>query len=63
MSAGGGGSGRPPALWLLVAMTGLGPFTMQILIPALPRMAGDLGVPYAVAQLTLTLYLLGVALG
>ncbi|MBB5692272.1 multidrug effflux MFS transporter [Muricoccus pecuniae] len=55
--------GRRPALWLLVAMTGLGPFTMQILIPALPRMAVDLGVPYGVAQLTLTLYLLGVALG
>jgi len=56
--------GRPrPALWLLVAMTGLGPFTMQILIPALPRMAADLRVPYGVAQLTLTFYLLGVALG
>ncbi|WP_458093829.1 multidrug effflux MFS transporter [Roseomonas sp. WA12] len=63
MSVGGKGSGPPPALWLLVAMTGLGPFTMQILIPALPRMAVDLDVPYAVAQLTLTLYLLGVALG
>jgi DHA1 family bicyclomycin/chloramphenicol resistance-like MFS transporter len=54
---------RKPALWLLVAMTGIGPFTMQILIPALPRVAADLRVPYAVAQLTLTLYLVGVALG
>ncbi|MFH5926002.1 multidrug effflux MFS transporter [Roseomonas xinghualingensis] len=54
---------RKPALWLLVAMTGIGPFTMQILIPALPRVAVDLGVPYAAAQLTLTLYLIGVALG
>ncbi|SHJ84427.1 MFS transporter, DHA1 family, bicyclomycin/chloramphenicol resistance protein [Roseomonas rosea] len=52
-----------PAMWLLVVMTGLGPFSMQILIPALPRMAVDLGVPYGIAQLTLTLYLIGVALG
>jgi DHA1 family bicyclomycin/chloramphenicol resistance-like MFS transporter len=50
-------------MWLLVVMTGLGPFSMQILIPALPRMAVDLGVPYGIAQLTLTLYLIGVALG
>jgi DHA1 family bicyclomycin/chloramphenicol resistance-like MFS transporter len=36
---------------------------MQILIPAVPRMANDLGVSYAAAQLSLTLYLLGLALG
>ncbi|WP_376095263.1 multidrug effflux MFS transporter [Roseomonas sp. CCTCC AB2023176] len=55
--------GTPPALWLLVVMTGLGPFTMQIVVPVLPQMARDLGVSYGVAQLTLTLYLVGVALG
>ncbi|MBP0446662.1 multidrug effflux MFS transporter [Roseomonas sp. SSH11] len=55
--------GPRPALWLLVVMTGLGPFTMQILIPALPRIAADLAVPYGAAQLTLTLFLVGVALG
>lgn len=53
----------PPALWLLVVMTGLGPFTMQIVVPVLPQVARDLGVSYGVAQLTLTLYLVGVALG
>lgn len=52
-----------PALWLLVAMTGLGPFSMQVLIPALPVLARDLGVSYASAQLSLTLYLVGVAAG
>ena len=43
-------------------MTGLGPFTMQILIPSLPTLAVALAVPYATVQLTLTLYLVGVAL-
>jgi MFS transporter, DHA1 family, multidrug resistance protein len=54
---------RPkPSTLLLVAMTGLGPFTMQILIPSLPVLAATLAVPYATIQLTLTLYLVGVAL-
>src|SRR3712207_4416532 len=53
---------RPkPSILLLVAMTGLGPFTMQILIPSLPMLAAALAVPYAIIQLTLTLYLAGVA--
>ncbi len=54
---------RPkPSILLLVAMTGLGPFTMQILIPSLPVLALTLAVPYATIQLTLTLFLVGVAL-
>ncbi|MDB5374350.1 MAG: transporter [Belnapia sp.] len=53
---------RPkPAITLLVAMTGLGPFTMQILIPSLPALAAALATNYGTAQLTLTLYLVGVA--
>jgi len=55
---------RPkPSLFLLVAMTGLGPFTMQIVIPSMPAMAAALAVPYGTVQLTLTLYLIGVAVG
>ena len=55
---------RPkPSLFLLVAMTGLGPFTMQIVIPSMPAMAAALTVPYGTVQLTLTVYLIGVALG
>ena len=55
---------RPkPSLFLLVAMTGLGPFTMQIVIPSMPLIAAALAVPYGTLQLTLTLYLIGVALG
>lgn len=52
-----------PPLWLLVAMTGLGPFAMQIVIPTLPVVARSFGAPYGQAQLALTLYLMGVALG
>ncbi|MFC3126800.1 multidrug effflux MFS transporter [Pseudoroseomonas globiformis] len=60
------GSARPrriPATWLLTLLMGLGPFSMQIIIPALPTLAGAFTVPYATAQMTLTVYLIGVALG
>ena len=50
------------AVLLLVAATGLGPFTMQILIPCLPALMGALSASYGTVQLTLTLYLVGVAL-
>jgi DHA1 family bicyclomycin/chloramphenicol resistance-like MFS transporter len=52
-----------PPLSLLVAVTGLGPFTMQIIIPCLPGMAMALAVPYGTIQLALTLFLVGVAAG
>ncbi len=52
-----------PPIALLVAMTGLGPFTMQILMPCLPALAAALAVSYATAQLTLSIYLIGVACG
>lgn len=51
-----------PSILLLVAMTGIGPFTMQIIIPSLPAMAMALAVPYGTIQLAVTLYLIGVAL-
>ncbi|HYZ34109.1 MAG TPA: multidrug effflux MFS transporter [Crenalkalicoccus sp.] len=53
----------PAPLLLLVLMTAIGPFSMQILIPSLPAMARQLGVTYGTIQLTLTLYLIGVAAG
>jgi DHA1 family bicyclomycin/chloramphenicol resistance-like MFS transporter len=54
---------RRPPIWLLVAMIGLGPFTMQIVVPSLPAMARDLGASIATIQLTVTLYLLAVGFG
>jgi MFS transporter, DHA1 family, multidrug resistance protein len=47
-------------LGLLVA---LGPLTMDMYLPALPRIADELGVSSSVAQLTLTGTLAGLALG
>ncbi|WP_114375615.1 multidrug effflux MFS transporter [Elioraea thermophila] len=55
---------RPaPPTWLLVALTSIGPFTLQILVPSLPGLAHVFGVPAASAQLALTGYLAGVAVG
>lgn len=52
-----------PPIAILVAMTGLGPFTMQVLIPSLPGLVQTLSTTTAAVQLTLTLYLLGTAVG
>ncbi len=54
---------RKPPLLLLIVATGLGPFSMQVLIPVLPILVGALGRGAAEVQMTLTLYLVGVALG
>ncbi|HZF75289.1 MAG TPA: multidrug effflux MFS transporter [Acetobacteraceae bacterium] len=54
---------RLPPIWLLVGMTGLGPFTMQIMVPSLPGIARALEAPVASVQLTVTLYLAAVAAG
>lgn len=55
---------RPqPPLWLLVALVGTGPFTLQIIVPLLPHFEEAFAAPTAKAQLLLTLALLGVAIG
>ncbi|WP_149539940.1 multidrug effflux MFS transporter [Siccirubricoccus phaeus] len=55
---------RPkPAIALLVAMTAIGPFTMQILVPTMPALAVALGTSYGTVQFVLTGYLLGMGLG
>jgi len=61
----GPGRSRPqaPPTWLLVALTSIGPFTLQILVPSLPGLARLFGVGAASAQLALTGYLAGVAIG
>ncbi|MFQ3623412.1 MAG: multidrug effflux MFS transporter [Acetobacteraceae bacterium] len=53
----------PPPAWLLVALTSIGPFSLQILVPAIPGLAAAFAVPAATAQLALTGYLAGVAVG
>src|ERR1700748_375629 len=53
---------RAPFL-LLVAMTACGTLGMHLIIPALPDTARALGVSAGTIQLTITLYLIGLAIG
>ena len=53
---------RAPFL-LLVAMTACGTLGMHVIIPALPATARALGMSIGTAQLTITLYLIGLAIG
>ncbi|HEY4175008.1 MAG TPA: multidrug effflux MFS transporter, partial [Rhodopila sp.] len=48
---------------LLVAMTACGTLGMHVIIPALPATATALGMSIGTAQLTITLYLIGLAIG
>jgi DHA1 family bicyclomycin/chloramphenicol resistance-like MFS transporter len=53
---------RPP-IWLLVALTTLSPVAVNVVAPSLPGLAAAFGTDYGTAQLTLTFYLVGVAIG
>ena len=48
---------------VLGALTGLGPFTIDLYLPAFPLIAADLGVSAAAVQLTLTGTTIGFGLG
>jgi DHA1 family bicyclomycin/chloramphenicol resistance-like MFS transporter len=54
---------RVPPLWLLALLTLSGTLGMHIFAPALPRAASDLGVGPSVMQMTVSLYILGLAFG
>jgi DHA1 family bicyclomycin/chloramphenicol resistance-like MFS transporter len=54
---------QAPPLWLLIAMVGIGPFALQLIVPLLPVFAALFMAPTAIAQLLLTLALAGVAVG
>ena len=56
------GGARAPFL-LLVAVTACGTLGMHIIIPALPATARALGMSIGTSQLTITLYLIGLAIG
>jgi DHA1 family bicyclomycin/chloramphenicol resistance-like MFS transporter len=56
------GRTRAPFL-LLVAMTACGTLGMHVIIPALPATARALDMSIGTAQLTITLYLIGLAIG
>src|SRR6266571_5192253 len=48
-------------LMLLVAMTGIAPISLYLLVPALPVLALTFGSGISVAQMTVSLYMVGIA--
>lgn len=58
-----GAPGRTRMILVLGALIALGPLTIDMYLPALPRIADELSVSSSVAQLTLTGTLAGLALG
>ena len=48
-------------LLLLVAMTGVAPISLYLLVPALPLLATTFGRDISVAQMTVSLYMVGIA--
>ncbi|MDB5655802.1 MAG: drug resistance transporter, Bcr/CflA subfamily [Tardiphaga sp.] len=49
-------------LLLLVAMTGVAPISLYMLVPALPVLARTFGSTISIAQMTVSLYMVGLAL-
>lgn len=54
---------RPPSLPALVLVTGVGPFATDTYIAALPQLQQSLQTSAGVAQLTLTAFIIGLAVG
>ena len=50
-----------PSLFILVALTAIGPLAVNIFLPSMPGLMQDLNTDYATVQLTLSLYLVGLA--
>src|SRR6478752_5333519 len=51
----------PLMLLLLVAMTGVAPISLYLLVPALPVLASTFGRDISIAQMTVSLYMVGIA--
>ncbi len=52
---------RPPPIAILVVIAGLGPTSLNIFLPSMPGLMRAYGTGYDTAQLTLSLYLVGLA--
>src|SRR5580765_4818180 len=48
-------------LLMLVAMTGVAPISLYMLVPALPMLATTFGRDISIAQMTVSLYMVGIA--
>jgi DHA1 family bicyclomycin/chloramphenicol resistance-like MFS transporter len=49
-----------PSVFILVAMSALGPIALNIFLPSMPGLAKELAVDYGTVQLTLTFFLIGL---
>jgi DHA1 family bicyclomycin/chloramphenicol resistance-like MFS transporter len=56
-------AGQRPSLWLLVVINFSGTLAMHMFVPALPAVAQDLGASISAAQMTISLYIMGLAFG
>jgi len=52
-----------PPLWLLALLTFSGTLAMHIFVPALPAAAADLGASTAALEMTVSVYIFGLAVG
>lgn len=59
----GAARGIPVWLLLLAALTAIGPLSIDMYLPSLPSIAEDLGTGAGAIQLTLSAFLVGMALG
>jgi DHA1 family bicyclomycin/chloramphenicol resistance-like MFS transporter len=57
----GGVANAKTMLMLLVVMTGIAPISLYLLVPALPVLATTFGRGISVAQMTVSLYMVGIA--
>lgn len=54
---------RQPPIALFIMVTSVGPFAINAFLPSIPRLVVEFGSDLTTAQLALTLYLVGIALG
>ncbi|MEM7570134.1 MAG: multidrug effflux MFS transporter [Pseudomonadota bacterium] len=54
---------RPPALWLLVALSAVGPLALNIFQPSIGAIAADFSISSAHVQWALTIYSVGLTVG
>jgi DHA1 family bicyclomycin/chloramphenicol resistance-like MFS transporter len=54
---------KVPPLWLLALLTFSGTLAMHIFVPALPAAAADLGASTTALQMTVSVYIFGLAVG
>jgi MFS family permease len=52
---------RRPSFLILVAISAIGPLALNIFMPSMPGLQKTFGISYGTVQLTLTLYLVGMA--